>query len=336
MNKRKILMFLLIITGLILSFKGFNSIDKVKDLMFKDDPDVEFIRSDQDEIKASIETDLRETVIYYEDESEHLVPIKREVAWEEGIGKAVLKNMVDSVAVREEISKIGFKPVLPKGTRVFGMVVDEATKICKVDFSSDLLNYKTKTQEKNIVKAIVYTLSEFPNIDQVQITIEGKTVDELEFGTSIEKPLKREDINLVEVSEMMQEGGYSKILVYYKGTNEQKFDYYVPITIPVSSPNISPEFAVKQLFEKAPDSLAGLYTDIPNGVEFKSAKVDDRTLVLDLDINDEEILKNQQTIDKMSKNIGLTLNQFDGIDKIKLSVEGKILQDTVPVFANEY
>lgn len=336
MNKRKIIILLSIITALVLSFTGCNSIDRVKELMFKEDPDIEFIRSDQDEIKASIETNLRETVIYYEDESEHLVPIKREVAWEEGIGKAVLKNMVDSVAIREEISKIGFKPVLPKETKILGMTVDEETKICKVDFSSELLNYKSKSQEQNIVKAIVYTLTEFPNIEQVQITIEGKTVEDLEHGTSIENPLKREDINLVEVSEVMQEGGYSKILVYYKGTNEQKYDYYVPITIPVSSPDISPEFAVKQLFEKAPESLQGLYTDIPNGVEFKSAKVDNGTLVLDLDLNDEELLSNQQTIDKMSKNIGLTLNQFDDIDKIKLSVKGKVLQDTVPVFANEY
>ena len=75
------------------------------------DPDVEFIRSDQDEIKASIETNLRETVIYYENDSGQLVPIKRDIVWEEGIGKSVLKSMVDSVAVREEIERIRLEKI---------------------------------------------------------------------------------------------------------------------------------------------------------------------------------------------------------------------------------
>ena len=336
MNKNKTIILLL--STIVISFvvTGCSSIDKVKELMFKENPDIEFIRSDEDEIKASIETNLRETVIYYENESGYLVPIKREVAWEEGIGKAVLKNMVDSVAVREEVSKIGFKPVLPRETQVLGMKVDEATKICEVDFSSHLLNYETKSQEKNIVKAIVYTLTEFPNIEEVQIIIDGKVVGELKHGTIIGEPLKRKDINLVETSETMQDGGYSKILVYYKGINEEKYDYYVPITIPVSSPNISPELAVEKLFGKTPESLQGFYTDIPNGVEFKSAKVEDKTLILDLDLSEKDALESQDIIDKMSKNIGLTINQFEDIEEIKLSVEGKILTDTVPVFANEY
>ncbi len=336
MQKKKFIIALITITIILIVLTKLTSVDKVKELMFKDNPDIEFIRSDEDEIKASIETNLRESVMYYENDTGYLVPIKRDVAWEEGIGKAVLKNMVDSVAIREEIGKIGFKPVIPKETEILGMTVDEATKVCRVDFSSHLLNYDSKSQEKNIVKAIVYTLTEFPNIDEVQITVDGKVVSDLKHGTSIELPLKREDINLVETSEVMDEGGYSKILVYYKGTNQEKYDYYVPITIPVSSPDISPEFVVKKLFEDTPEGLKGFYTDIPNGVKFKSAKVDKETIVLDLDLNDEELLANQDVIDKMSKNIGLTLNQFEDIEKIKLSVKGKVLQDTVPVFANEY
>ena len=336
MHKKKFIIVLMSITIILIVLTKLTSIDKVKELMFKENPDIEFIRSDEDEIKASIETNLRESVMYYENDTGYLVPIKRDVAWEEGIGKAVLKNMVDSVAIREEIGKIGFKPVIPKETEILGMTVDEETKVCKVDFSGNILNYDSKAQERNIVKAIVYTLTEFPNIDEVQITVDGKVINELKHGTSIEKPLKREDINLVETSEVMEEGGYSKILVYYKGTNQEKYDYYVPITIPVSSPDISPEFVVKKLFEKTPEVLAGLYTDIPNGVEFKSAKVDSGTLVLDLDLSEDELLANQDVIDKMSKNIGLTLNQFEDIEKIKLSVKGKMLQDTVPAFANEY
>ena len=336
MKKNKNIILLIISIMTIITTTGCNSVDKVKELMFKEDPDIEFIRSDQDEIKASIETDLRETVVYYENDTGYVVPVKRDIAWEDGIGKAVLKNMVDSVAIREEIAKIGFKPIIPKNTEILGMTINEDTKICTVDFSNDLLNYESKTQEKNIINSIVYTLTEFPNIEEVKITIDGKDMDELKAGTSIEKPLTRKDINLVETSQSLEEGGYSKILVYYKGTNEENYDHYVPVTIPVNSSDIGPEFVVEKLFDKTPENLEGLFTDIPNGVEFKNARLENGTMVLDLDLNDEEILKNQDVIDRMSKNIGLTLNQFDDIENIKLSVEGKILQDTVPAFANEY
>lgn len=334
MNKNIILVFITIM--IIITTTGCNSVDRVKELMFKDNPDIEFIRSDQDEIKASIETDLRETVVYYENDGGYLVPVKRDIAWEDGIGKAVLKNMVDSVAIREEVAKIGFKPVIPKETKVLGMTIDESTKICKVDFSNHLLNYESKGQERNIIKSIVYTLTEFENIEEVKITIDGKEINELKYGTNIEKPLKRKDINLIETSQTLEDGGYSKILVYYKGTNEEKYDHYVPITIPVNSSDISPEYVVEKLFEKPPENLDGLFTDIPNGVEFKNAKLENGTMTLDLDLNDEEILEKQDVIDRMSKNIGLTLNQFDDIENIKLSVKGKMLQDTVPAFANEY
>lgn len=334
MTKNIILVFLTIM--IIITTTGCSSVDKVKELMFKENPDIEFIRSDQDEIKASIETDLRETVVYYENEGGYLVPVKRDIAWEDGIGKAVLRSMVDSVATREEVAKIGFKPVIPKETKILGMTIDEASKICKVDFSNHLLNYQSKGEEKNIVKSIVYTLTEFENIEEVKITIDGKETSELKHGTSIEKPLKREDINLIETSETLEEGGYSKILVYYRGTNEENYDHYVPITIPVNSSDVSPEYVVKKLFEKTPEDLEGLFTDIPNGVEFKNAKLENGTMILDLDLNDEEILEKQDVIDRMSKNIGLTLNQFDGIENIKLSAKGKVLQDTVPAFANEY
>ncbi|AFS77405.1 spore germination protein GerM [Gottschalkia acidurici 9a] len=323
--------------GLIsLSLYGCSSIDKVKSMIFEEDPDVEFIRSDEEDIKVSMESNLRETIIYYENDKGYLVPVKREIPWEEGIGKSVLKNMIDSSAIREDIEKIGFKPIIPSGTKVLGMTVSETTGLCKVDFSSDILNYETKKQEANLVKAIVYTLTEFPNIKEVQIMIDGKEGSTLKHGTDISKPLKRENINLIETSEVNNDGGYSKILVYYKGTNDKKYDHYVPITIPVSAPIVNPEMAVEKLFKKPSKELSGLYTDIPNGVEFKEAKVTDDTIYLSLDLKDKEALKEQDVVDKMTKNIGLTLNQFKDIKNIELLVEGKKLQDTVPAFANEY
>lgn len=336
---RKIITVFLIL-ALSLGLYGCKSIDKVKGMIFEEDPNVEFIRSDEEDVKTSMESNLRESITYYANEEGYLVPVKRELPWEEGIAKAVLKNMTDSSAIREDIDTIGLKPVIPAQTKVLGMSVDEESGLCKIDFSKDILNYENKKQEENLVNAVVYALTEFPNIKEVQIIIEGKVMTELKHGTVVGEPLKRADINLIGSEEASttggnRKGGYSKVLVYYKGTNDKKYDYYVPITIPVSSPDPTPEMIVKELFKKPSDELSGLYTDIPNGVELKKAKVKEDKITLSLDVKDKDILEDKNVVSRMSKNIGLTLKQFD-IKNIELKVGNETIEESVPTFANEY
>ncbi len=336
--KKVIIIVLIVALGL--SLYGCGAIETMKGLISKEEPDVEIIRSDEEEFGLAEDSNLRDTVLYYQNENGYLVPVKRQIPWEEGIAKAALRNMLDSPIIREDIGIIGLKPIIPTGTEILGMSIDQERGTCKVDFSSHVMDCQTKKEEENLVKGIVYTLTEFPNIQEVQIMVDGKVVSEMRYGTNIQKPLKREDINVVDSST----SGNSKVIVYYKGTSNGEYEYYVPVTIPTSAPSANVLTALEELFKGAPE-LSGLYSDIPDGIALQGVEVNDGIAYVDVQLEDEDIISDQVTFDNMSKNIGLTLNQFSDISYVEILIDGQTIeeagldllnQDTVPVFANEF
>ena len=82
-------------------------------------------------------------------------------------------------------------PVLPAETKVRSVVVKD--KIAQADFSAELKGKKSggSTEEILAVSAIIYTLTEFPEVERVQILIEGKKVATLYGHMDLSEPLGR-------------------------------------------------------------------------------------------------------------------------------------------------
>ncbi len=82
-------------------------------------------------------------------------------------------------------------PVLPAETKVRSVVVKD--KIAQADFSAELKAKKSggSTEEILAVSAIIYTLTEFPEVERVQILIEGKKVATLYGHMDLSEPLGR-------------------------------------------------------------------------------------------------------------------------------------------------
>lgn len=82
-------------------------------------------------------------------------------------------------------------PVVPAVTKVKGVLVKERTAY--VDFSGDIvkLGFGGSSREILAVAAIVNTLTEFPEVEQVQILVEGKKVNSLFGHVDISGPLGR-------------------------------------------------------------------------------------------------------------------------------------------------
>lgn len=335
----KKLLILAIVLVLALGLFGCKAIDTMKDLITNEEPEIEIIRSDE-EGNIMDDASLRNTVLYYQNENGYLVPVKRKVPWEEGIAKAALKNIMDTPTIREDISSIGLKPLIPAGTEIIGMSINEETGLCKVDFNNQIMNSGSKKDEENMVKGVVYTLTEFSNINEVQFLVDGKIVPELKYGTNVQKPIARVDINAVEGLGT----GESKVTVYYKGTSNGEYEYYVPVTVPTSAPSANILTSLETLFDGAPE-LSGLYTDIPDGIDFQGVEVYNGVAYVDVITHDFEILEDQTVFNKMTKNIGLTLKEYPEIEYVEILFDGKTIeeagleleaQETVPVFANEY
>lgn len=337
-NKKIVLILLvLIICITIISCKGKEGFKK----LFSKEDELEIIRSDEYDFEITEDDGMRKTVLYFKDKQGLLVPLMRKIPWEEGIAKLAIKNMTDSPELRESLAPTGLTSIIPAGTEIMGMSINEETGLCKVDFSEEILNYETEKDEDGLIRGVVYTLTEFQAIDEVQFLIGGEIIPSLKYGADISSPIKRENINLAGDLDELR----SKIVVYYKGNNlEEDFEYFVPVTIPTLAPMPNMYTALEALFDGPPKEL-GLGSDIPEGTNFYGVDIKDGIAYVDISFDYENPLYEEKLFNNMIKNIGLTLGEFDEIEKVELLIDGKSLEEagmdiyidaTIPAFANEY
>lgn len=263
------------------------------------------------------EDGLRETVLYYRDEMGLIVPVMKRIPWEEGIAKAAVNLLVDSPATREDISAVGLLPVLPAGTQVIGMSINEG--LAKIDFNKNILSYNTEIDEKTIVQSLVYTLTEFEAIDQVQLLVDGEEMNKLSFGTKIKDPLRRQNINLT--LELGEEE--VPVVVYYKGTTNGEDSFYIPVTKGVSAIKADIKSVLTALIEGAPEGT-GLYSELPVGVGLNDVYVKDGVAYIDFTEEIENMPNNKTHQQSMIYELGLTLREIEpSISQIRILSRGK-------------
>lgn len=327
-NRRIILFGLIVVLGLTVLTVGKNFIDN---MIGAEEDEIQVVRSDEYKVTEIEDEGMRKTVLYFKNNDNYLVPVMRRIPWEEGIAKATINNMVDSPELRESLSETGLLPVIPAGTEILGMAIDDETGLCKINFSENILNSESEKEEETLIKGVVYTLTEFPTVKKVQILVGGKEMETMNYGSNISEPIARENINLIGDVEQ----GRSKVVVYYKGQTDNNYEYFVPMTVPTLAPTANVYSALDMLFEGPPED-SGLYSELPEEVRLHGIEVKDGTAYVDVYYDSYLEESDEVNISDIIKNIGLTLSEFEEIETVELLVDGEIINSTVPVFANEY
>lgn len=285
------------------------------------------------EVMAVQPENARPTVMYYKDSDNLLVPVMRYIPKSElGIAKATLSALIYSAETAEDLKQTGLKPSLPMGTKINGAVIKDNGHAI-VDFSKEFMNFTTKEAEEIGIKAVVYTLTEFANVKTVEIRVDGKTITELPQGTKLNPAMKRSEINLQ--SSENKGDKLSKVMVYYQKKGKANYSYFVPVTKLVSGTNNSAEAALKALLE-GPAADSGLLNPFPVGTQLLEVRVNDGIAFVNFT---EDVLKlqgNKSAESAMKKAVSLTLGEFPEISKIKLFVNGEVVENTDGVGANEY
>ncbi|WP_432408018.1 GerMN domain-containing protein [Wukongibacter sp. M2B1] len=307
-----------------------------------------FLNSDNEQVPTLIESpeddqNLRNTVLYYKDDKGFLVPVMRKIPWPEGkgIGKAAIRALVDTPANRADMESIGLTPVLPANTEIIGMSIVDG--LCRVDFTADFLNYGNKEDELAIAKSIVYTLTEFPTVDNVQIMIEGQYPKELTYGLNVSNPLARRNINY-----SGNDKNKGKVIVYYQGTVTGMDNYFVPVTKDVEAGEEVTAVAVLETLIAGPTEDSGLFSTIPSNLQVRNVDLIDGVAYVDFNEEIKEI-KDTSIAQDIVKSIALTLREYYGsencVEKISLMAGGKEIDfgevvkeepAAIPTFANEY
>jgi spore germination protein GerM len=115
----------------------------------------------------------------------HLVAVSHAVPKNDNPAQTALELLAASTSTSEGQS------VIPLGTKVLGLEI--RNNIAFADFNDKLVknNPGGSTDELLLVGAIVDTLTEFPDIQKVQIMVNGKRVSSLSGHVDTSEPLSR-------------------------------------------------------------------------------------------------------------------------------------------------
>lgn len=277
---------------------------------------------------SATDVDTQQTVVYYEDGDGYLVPVQRDVTRQDGIAKATLELMVQSARNDMDAARLGLSPVVPEGT-TFDLDISQGH--ARVDMSNQVLAASDKEQEENLRTAIVWALTEFDTVKDVNFLVDGKARKTLTHGTNISGSYTRVGLNQEE--EVVETfAGQSEVQMYFPAQDGR-------LLVPVSRTVYANDDVATAVFEflRGPKADSGLETPLPNSAQLLGVSVENGVVTINFSKDFTKIAEQSDSGVQAMRALMMTCTRYPGIKKVKILVEGEPYQMPVqdaPTFAN--
>ncbi|WP_314587043.1 GerMN domain-containing protein [Paenibacillus terrigena] len=263
--------------------------------------------------------------VFLKDSSGMLAPITLDVQVKKGEDavKRALEMMVEDNKDKK-LLPVGFQAVLPKGTVVKNITRDTENKIATVEFSQQFADYNV-TDERKIVEAVTWAVTNDPSIQKVQLKLEGQTLNEMPVdGLPMDEPMTREmGINL----EITDNGNVTymnsmPVTVYFSAVSPDNVQYYVPVTRLIEPSADIAAASLEQLIVGPlnSDALEPVMTPETKVKQIERTK-DGTTITVDL--TDSMFEANQKTPAEMLQAVILTLTENTAAKKVQIKINGE-------------
>ena len=170
-------------------------------------------------------TSLGNHSIYLLDNNNYLVKMK--ILLDSNNLKDNIKTIISYLTSSNSLKYTdSLKPVIPVNTKLNNRTIID--KQVTLDFSKDILKVSNKL-EKKMIEAIVYSLTELDDIEEVIIKVDNNTLDQYpNCKEKITYPLKR-NFGINKTYQFTKTNNISKTVIYYlEKVNDDS--YYVPVT----------------------------------------------------------------------------------------------------------
>lgn len=263
------------------------------------------------------------TTVYVTDHNGFVVPMNIKMAETQAVAKSTLEHMVQGGAGDASLASTGLKNVLPKGTEVRGVSINNGTAI--VDFSKEVMSYNTLQDEQSIVEAVVWTMTGLPDVDRVKFRIEGHDRPTMKLGTPIADAISRASGINLDVAANVNPSNSTKLTLYFEGSNpEGNFTYLVPVTriIPKVDVANTIELTMAEL-AKGPGGKAGLGPVVASSLKPQKVEMVDNVATLDFG-DDFAVSENTPAMRNMLNSIVLSVAANADVDQVQFKVNGEV------------
>lgn len=309
--------------GLFGKDEAVKEIDPPQDVSYlKDGKSLQEVTKDkagkQDGEKA-VETVKRE--LYLIDKNGFVVPQTVELPKTKAVAKQVLEYLVEDGPV-SEILPNGFRAVLPAGTTVLGTKLEKDGTLI-ADFSPEFAHYKPE-DEKKILQAITWTLTQFDNVKRVKIRINGYDQDVMPVNkTPIQGGVSREDGINMDDSGVNDITNTHPVTVYFVEQQGNE-TYYVPVTRRVSNKEKDDITAAVNELIKGPSYGSGLVSEFqPDTKLLEKPKYENGKVTLNFNEGIYGSNKKNVIADDVLNCLVLSLTEQKGVESVAITVNGK-------------
>lgn len=262
-----------------------------------------------------------QVTLYFKDANGYVAPISMNLPSKEQIAQEALEYLVED-GPAQALLPAGFTGLLPKGTQVKGINIVPDQKLAIVDFSESFASYNTQ-DERKIMEAVVWTLTGFPTIDQVQFRLEGKTMGEMPVdGTPLGEPLSRAmGINL-EVAPGVNVGQATPVTLYFHNETATQFEYFVPVTRMVNRTD-QPNTAVMQQLVQGPLDNNGLTATLTAATQVSTVQQSEDKQLVTVDLTNVSADSSTAITPEALEAIVLSLTESSGAAQVQFTVNGE-------------
>lgn len=277
---------------------------------------------------SAVAQDMQQTVVYYEDGDGYLVPVQRDVVRQDGIAKATLELMVSSARNDMDAARLGLSPVVPEGTT---FELDIADGHARVDLGKEVLSAGDKQQEENMRTAIVWALTEFDTVKDVNFLVGGQKRDTLTHGTNISGSYTRVGLNQEEPTQQtFADSG--EVQMYFPAQDNR-------LLVPVSRTVYAEDDVATAVFEflRGPKEDSGLDQPLDSDVQLLGVSVENGVVTINFSKEFTRIAEKSDGGVQAMRALMMTCTRYPGIRKVKILVDGEPYQmpvESAPTFAN--
>ncbi|MBW4840881.1 MAG: GerMN domain-containing protein [Paenibacillaceae bacterium] len=215
----------------------------------------------------------------------------------------------------------GFNGILPAGSEVKAVTVKKDEKLAIVEFNKAFVGYEA-ADERKILEALTWTLTGTPDVEKVQLWVEGEKLNEMPVnGTPLDRPLNRNfGINL----ELKAESGLSQlspVIVYFSAATPDGVQYFVPVTRFVPAGGDQVKSALGELL-KGPQQGDGLERVVTDNTKLDSVEVS-KDGVVTVALTDDMFEAGEKLPAQMLQSLVLTVTENKDDSKVRIWLNGQ-------------
>lgn len=262
-------------------------------------------------------TDIKTSAVYVLDKASFVSRISMKINANETIEKAKeILNILTIKSKESEYLPTDFYGVIPVGTIIRDISLDNG--IIKVDFSKELLN-TTKDIERKVIEAIVYSLTELNEVENVLIFVEGEQLLELPFSKEKLPPILNKDFGINKVYDIDSIKNTTKTTIYY-GSKQNDTFYYVPVTYVENNAQEKVEVIIEKL-KTSPLYESNLVSFLHANAEMTNYEILENEIKLSFNNYLLDDLTNGNVLEEVKYTIFLSIRDTYNVDKVEFNVE---------------